>query len=207
MRINFSLARKCGAAGRVSHELLKSVLMRNVASVVLVASLLASCASQVPTKTPSGVMTTFEFDNADPEAYTSLVTFQDDYDCYGRVLRKFYGQWDKYQLDEEQRPYQTVNFVFSGVGRSGGKLASINCSGLITFRADESKLYRISITHSDGMCGATVARSDASSSDGWVKVPVVPRTFTKSFWDANGPFCTPDAALKGSSLLVTPRGY
>lgn len=181
--------------------------MRSKTSAALMlATLLAACASPPRFKDRDPGLVTLEVVNTTPERLASVSAYDDDYDCYAGPgpLAGSVEKVGSLSKTLHRRPYQTVGFFY---GATGSDWAYLSCGGVYTFRADEAKNYRLQATNlpEQRTCRIEVSRQVEPGGD-WVPVETVKRELKQPLLDPAGPWCKADARFAGSSRLETPRG-
>lgn len=181
----------------------KSLQGAKVKRQILLAAIgaIAGCASHPMVRPATGQKVTIEFVNGSPSLYETLMTYQDDFDCFG-VNSNQWSHSVSTNVTLDRRPYQTATFQY--IGTNG--VVATTCGGTITFPATDADHYKVATVFAAHTCGVTVSRPDASSPSGWSNVPYSTRTKTTPFFDTSGPWCAGDKTFRGSSTLTTPRG-
>ncbi len=172
----------------------------------LSAMLLGACASPQHYRDRDPGFIALQVINTTPARFASVSAYNDDYDCYSGqgLLPSPLANFSEISATLHRRPYQTIAFHY---GALGGASSFVSCGGVWTFRADESKNYRLRAMQrpEDKSCRIEVTRQVEATGE-WVPVDMTKRDLTQPLVDPVGPWCKADARFAGSSRMETPRG-
>lgn len=157
-----------------------------------------------------GDFVSLEVVNSTPGYPLTVITYNDDYDCYGQTfVSTLADSFTSRKISLPRRSYQTLTFQYFGgeaetSALPGGGISSTTCTGVYSFPTGEASEFRVTLARAGTRCGIEVETPGASG--GAERVAAIERVFTQPFWKNDGPWCKADSRFKGSSSLKTPRG-
>ena len=180
--------------------------------LALSAPILHGCAALEVKPNRNQDLISLEFVKPSKSGISTTYIYHDDYDCYGRKIISLPPSSSTTVEDtlstivtEQKKPYQTVrNNFFAMMGFPTGT-ATYTCDSAISFPTSGYKKFKIYMRGSAvSSCGLIAFGVDESSE--LHKIRLIKRETRNPYFDPNGPDCSANKEMVGSSNLITPRG-